>query len=138
MDAFACCMDPESRAALRVSKDIEREIERWKRDNSKEYKLLLLGKRAREWRGTHAVQPQNDPKQWPLWFNGISSFLSSLHTPKALMAYIHKHLFPIRIVLLSKHHLNDKHLPHYNMCALVSCPSLHPPQVPVKLGRVLL
>lgn len=40
-------MDPESRAALRVSKDIEREIERCKRDNSKEYKLLLLGKWTR-------------------------------------------------------------------------------------------
>lgn len=44
MEAFAaCCMDEEARAALRVNKDIEREIERWKRDNSKEYKLLLLG-----------------------------------------------------------------------------------------------
>jgi hypothetical protein len=44
MDALgACCLDEESRAALRVNKDIEREIERWKRDNSKEYKLLLLG-----------------------------------------------------------------------------------------------
>lgn len=41
---LACCMDAEARAALRVNKDIEREIERWKRDSSKEYKLLLLGK----------------------------------------------------------------------------------------------
>ena len=41
---MACFADAETRAAQRVSKDIEREIERWKRDQSKEYKLLLLGK----------------------------------------------------------------------------------------------
>lgn len=45
MDAFTCCLDEETRASLRVSKEIERELERWKKDSNKEYKLLLLGKR---------------------------------------------------------------------------------------------
>lgn len=40
-----CCLDEDGKAALRVNKDIEREIERWRRDQSKEYKLLLLGER---------------------------------------------------------------------------------------------
>ena len=40
---MACFADDETRAAMRVNKDIEREIERWKKDQSKEYKLLLLG-----------------------------------------------------------------------------------------------
>ena len=44
MEAFTCCLDEETRASLRVSKEIERELERWKKDSQKEYKLLLLGK----------------------------------------------------------------------------------------------
>lgn len=43
--ALPCLVDDETRAAMRVNKDINRELERWKRDQSKEYKLLLLGKR---------------------------------------------------------------------------------------------
>lgn len=43
MEAFSCCLDEETRTAMRLSKEIEREIERWKKDSSKEYKLLLLG-----------------------------------------------------------------------------------------------
>ena len=41
--ALPCFLDDETRAAMRVNKDINRELERWKKDQSKEYKLLLLG-----------------------------------------------------------------------------------------------
>lgn len=44
---FPCCLDEETRASLRVSKEIERELERWKKDSSKEYKLLLLGEQRK-------------------------------------------------------------------------------------------
>ena len=41
--ACPCLLDDEARAQLRVSKAIEREMEQWKKDASKEFKLLLLG-----------------------------------------------------------------------------------------------
>ena len=41
--AFTCCLDEDAKAQLRVSKAIERELEQWKRDSSREFKLLLLG-----------------------------------------------------------------------------------------------
>ena len=44
--ACACLLDDEAKAQLRVSKAIEREMEQWKKDASKEFKLLLLGKRS--------------------------------------------------------------------------------------------
>ena len=40
---LACCLDEDAKAQLRVSRAIEREIEAWKRDSSREFKLLLLG-----------------------------------------------------------------------------------------------
>ena len=43
MAFFPCCLDEEKKLSLRISREIDREIERWKKDNSKEYKLLLLG-----------------------------------------------------------------------------------------------
>ena len=41
--AFTCCLDEDAKAQLRVSKAIERELDQWKRDSSREFKLLLLG-----------------------------------------------------------------------------------------------
>lgn len=41
--AFTCCLDEDAKAQLRVSKAIERELEQWKRDANREFKLLLLG-----------------------------------------------------------------------------------------------
>ncbi len=42
--AFACCLDEEAKAQLRVSRAIERELESWKKESSREFKLLLLGR----------------------------------------------------------------------------------------------
>lgn len=44
--AFTCCLDEDAKAQLRVSKAIERELEQWKRDANREFKLLLLGTTA--------------------------------------------------------------------------------------------
>lgn len=41
--ACTCLLDDEAKAQLRVSKAIEREMEQWKKEASKEFKLLLLG-----------------------------------------------------------------------------------------------
>ena len=45
--ACTCLLDDEAKAQLRVSKAIEREMEQWKKDASKEFKLLLLGEMVR-------------------------------------------------------------------------------------------
>ena len=45
--ACTCLLDDEAKAQLRVSKAIEREMEQWKKDASKEFKLLLLGKKVK-------------------------------------------------------------------------------------------
>lgn len=58
--ALPCLVDDETRAAMRVNKDINRELERWKRDQSKEYKLLLLGKwNAKILCGEFSMNPQS-------------------------------------------------------------------------------
>lgn len=44
MALFACCLDEDTKASMRVSRAIDRELLQWKRDSSKEFKLLLLGK----------------------------------------------------------------------------------------------
>ena len=44
--ACTCLLDDEAKAQLRVSKAIEREMEQWKKEASKEFKLLLLGKKV--------------------------------------------------------------------------------------------
>ena len=44
MEAFSCCLNGETRRATRRSEEIDLEIEQWKKDSSKVYKLLLLGK----------------------------------------------------------------------------------------------
>lgn len=41
--ALTCCLDEEAKAQLRVSRAIESEISQWKRESSREFKLLLLG-----------------------------------------------------------------------------------------------
>lgn len=46
--AFACCLDEEAKAQLRVSRAIEKDIENWKKESSREFKLLLLGREGGE------------------------------------------------------------------------------------------
>ena len=38
-----CLLDEEAKAQLRLNRAIERDLVQWKKDNSKEFKLLLLG-----------------------------------------------------------------------------------------------
>lgn len=38
-----CFLDEEAKAQLRINRAIERDLVQWKKDNSKEFKLLLLG-----------------------------------------------------------------------------------------------
>lgn len=38
-----CFLDDEAKAQLRINRAIERDLVQWKKDNSKEFKLLLLG-----------------------------------------------------------------------------------------------
>ena len=59
--ACTCLLDDEAKAQLRVSKAIEREMEQWKKDASKEFKLLLLGKKVK-------IQPLTQ-------YNGVSKVL---------------------------------------------------------------
>ena len=40
---MACCLDEETRDSLGRCKEIDRQLEQWKKDSEKEYKLLLLG-----------------------------------------------------------------------------------------------
>ncbi len=56
--AFACCLDEEAKAQLRVSRAIERDIENSKRESSKEFKLLLLGGQEGLAGGTVGVNDQ--------------------------------------------------------------------------------
>ena len=43
MALCACFLDEEAKAQLRINRAIERDLDQWKKDNSKEFKLLLLG-----------------------------------------------------------------------------------------------
>lgn len=54
--ACTCLLDDEAKAQLRVSKAIEREMEQWKKEASKEFKLLLLGEKGEVYLTSHTVQ----------------------------------------------------------------------------------
>ena len=41
--ACSCLLDEEAKAQLRINRAIERDLVQWKKDNQKEFKLLLLG-----------------------------------------------------------------------------------------------
>lgn len=43
MALCACFLDEEAKAQMRLNRAIERDLVQWKKDNSKEFKLLLLG-----------------------------------------------------------------------------------------------
>lgn len=43
MALCACFLDEDGKAQLRINRAIERDLVQWKKDNSKEFKLLLLG-----------------------------------------------------------------------------------------------
>lgn len=43
MALCTCFLDEQAKAQLRINRAIERDLVQWKKDNSKEFKLLLLG-----------------------------------------------------------------------------------------------
>ena len=50
----ACCLSEEAKEARRINDEIERQLRRDKKDNRREFKLLLLGKLTS---GAHPGKP---------------------------------------------------------------------------------